>query len=862
MKYDVFLCHNSQDKPAVREINEVLRQEFDLQTFLDESTLVGGQEWAAAIANALAGSACCAVVLGERGWGEYQKTSEALPAVVRQRTDPAFRLVPVLLPGVSEAAMAEIPELFLDRHWVDLRTGTLDRGALRALASAVRGQQPFPEGKPELTPARLRFDAIRWDTTLRRDDSILYSGAELRDAEALAAARQAEMTDLVAVFLSESRRHQVERRGQMLAAHAGALAQDRLPLAARLAALALEHRDSPEAHAVLRQAAAWLPVRIKRLPHADRVLAVVASADDSRLLTAAADGGVFLWDGATLELQVEVQHGARVNTVAMDPAGEWFASGGEDGNITIWEMGGGAVRTTLSLGEPVVRIDVAGNGDQCWLVAVGGQMLPGSPGVAVAWECATWEERWRNATVRDAALAAGGALTMLAINDHFVLVNTDDGRVLGSGALDNQVTAVTAHPAASLFLATTLGGRIWRIGVDGDQFQGGVIREGALAIERATFSPDGSRIAILGADLQLTVLGPGGVEVAVPYEGMFGLRVSFAHAGPLLAIHSEEAKTTTLWHRWTRMNAGVLASDAAAGAIFGFPPRLAVSAPENAADVVLLPSGEEARWALGPFLVVNLVFSADGRYLARDGSPVAPDGRVETRRHAVEVIDTDSGAIASRLEDLADFRVNAFVEPGPSLAFERDGVSMILDVAADQVRPDVAAPPALRAEAPVPSDVPSDMLKRPAIAEANQRRGLKTATVSPDGAWLCLFHERQLVSIWDAAHTKPRIDFSMPGAPCAVQFHTPNDLVAVGDERGNVVVCRARGGVVARFKHAEPISRLLFSPDGRFLAVASVDAALRLWPVSLDAVKSQIHMPLALTREEWSAYLGDEPFDS
>ena len=108
----------------------------------------------------------------------------------------------------------------------------------------------------------------------------------------------------------------------------------------------------------------------------------------------------------------------------------------------------------------------------------------------------------------------------------------------------------------------------------------------------------------------------------------------------------------------------------------------------------------------------------------------------------------------------------------------------------------------------------------------------------------------------------PCIDFSTPGEPCAVQFHTPNELVAVGDERGNVVVCRARGVVVARFKHAEPISRLLFSPDGRFLAVASVDAALRLWPVSLDAVKSQIPMPLALTREEWSAYLGDEPFDS
>ena len=132
MKYDLFLCHNSQDKASVRAINEVLRQEFDLRTFLDESTLVGGEEWAAAIQGALADSAGCAVLIGENGWGQYQLDSEARPAMLRRQNDPGFRLIPVILPGAVEAAMAELPELFKSRHWVDLKSGVSDAGGVRA----------------------------------------------------------------------------------------------------------------------------------------------------------------------------------------------------------------------------------------------------------------------------------------------------------------------------------------------------------------------------------------------------------------------------------------------------------------------------------------------------------------------------------------------------------------------------------------------------------------------------------------------------------------------------------------------------------------------------------------------------------
>ncbi len=855
MAYDVFLCHNSQDKPAVREINEVLRQQFDLQTFLDESTLVGGEQWAAGIASALASSASCAVLLGQNGWGTYQRDHEVRSALARQQTDARFRLIPVLLAGASEAAMAELPEVFESRHWVDLRNGSLAAAALRALASAVRGENPFPEGPPALTPARLRFDAIRWDAALRRDDSVLYTGAELREAEALAAARAAEMADLVTIFLAACRERQIERRGRLLAAHASALAQDELPLAARLAALALDYVPSHDAHAVLRRAAAWLPTPIARLPHSERVTAITCSADGRLLLTAAADGTVILWDATTLNQATHVRHDAQVNTVAMGPAGDWFAAGGEDGTLSIWDARSGARRTSLSLGAPLARIDVGGNHERQYLVAVGGEMLPGSPGIAVGWDASTWEQRWRNASVRDAALAAGGEMSVLAINDHFVMVNNASGTVAGDATLDSQVTAVTAHPTDAFFLATTLSGRLWRIAIHGGQFQGGVFREGVLAIERATFSPDGSRIAVFGADLQFLVSTPNGPELAVPYEGMIGLGVSFVSDRAMVAIHSAEAKTTTVWHQPTRTKACVRESQGAVGVVYGSPSRLAVATPDNTIDVVLLPSGEEARWTFGMFLVTHMIFSRDGRYLARNGSPVAPDGRIETRRTALDVIEVATGKIVARLDELAEFRVRAFEGDGSRLVFDQDGHAMALDVATGQTRPaegsevpEAAPPPTVAALASGP------------IARAAQQRGLKSSHVSPDGRWLCAVHDRRIFSVWDLQTVKETVNMTARAEPIVVAFSATSELVAVGDERGNVVVCAVRGSQIARFKHAEPILGMLFSPDDRYLAVASVDSALRLWPVSVEAITSQIQAPLTLDRAEWAVYVGDEPY--
>ncbi|MGB3655782.1 MAG: toll/interleukin-1 receptor domain-containing protein [Rivularia sp. (in: cyanobacteria)] len=70
-QFDVFLCHNSEDKPEVRKIQEKLEGER-LLCFVDEY-LYAGELWRGKIANAIRGSRSVAIFVGGHSLGQYQK---------------------------------------------------------------------------------------------------------------------------------------------------------------------------------------------------------------------------------------------------------------------------------------------------------------------------------------------------------------------------------------------------------------------------------------------------------------------------------------------------------------------------------------------------------------------------------------------------------------------------------------------------------------------------------------------------------------------------------------------------------------------------------------------------------------------
>jgi TIR domain len=140
-EFDIFLSHNSADKPPVECIAKKL-QAAGLVPWLDKWCLVPGQAWQYGLANALRGCATCGVFVGENGLGDWAR-EELLVAQERATRDPDFRLIPILLPGVPDPFdYSKLPPFLTQRTWVDFRRGLEESQPLRTLINAIQGLPP------------------------------------------------------------------------------------------------------------------------------------------------------------------------------------------------------------------------------------------------------------------------------------------------------------------------------------------------------------------------------------------------------------------------------------------------------------------------------------------------------------------------------------------------------------------------------------------------------------------------------------------------------------------------------------------------------------------------------------------------
>src|SRR5262245_13504800 len=94
--YDVFLCHSSQDKQAVRELAGVLRGRY-LRVFLDEDELVPGRPWMDAVEQAIQRTHAAAVLCGPSGIGPWAR--QEMRAFIEEFVRRNAAIIPIILPG-------------------------------------------------------------------------------------------------------------------------------------------------------------------------------------------------------------------------------------------------------------------------------------------------------------------------------------------------------------------------------------------------------------------------------------------------------------------------------------------------------------------------------------------------------------------------------------------------------------------------------------------------------------------------------------------------------------------------------------------------------------------------------------------
>lgn len=138
-EYDVFLCHNDADKPAVRELAQELRRR-GLRPWLDEEVLRPGLPFQTHIEKTIQKIPAAAVIVGsERGPWQDQE----LAAFLRQFVRRECPVIPVLLPG---SMRQQLPTFLEAMTWVDL--GMIHPDPLDQLEWGITGRHPSEREDP------------------------------------------------------------------------------------------------------------------------------------------------------------------------------------------------------------------------------------------------------------------------------------------------------------------------------------------------------------------------------------------------------------------------------------------------------------------------------------------------------------------------------------------------------------------------------------------------------------------------------------------------------------------------------------------------------------------------------------------
>lgn len=113
---DLLLCHNSADKPEVRELNESLKKS-GVQTWIDEDDLDPGAVWQDAIQAIIPKVKAAGACVGNSGFGPWQRME--IKGLLSEFVEHGVRVIPIILPSAGQ--VPELPLFLRQFTWLDLR---------------------------------------------------------------------------------------------------------------------------------------------------------------------------------------------------------------------------------------------------------------------------------------------------------------------------------------------------------------------------------------------------------------------------------------------------------------------------------------------------------------------------------------------------------------------------------------------------------------------------------------------------------------------------------------------------------------------------------------------------------------------
>jgi hypothetical protein len=119
--FDVFMCHNSDDKPSVREMNQRLRASR-IKTWLDEEQLPPGRVWQDLLEQQIQSVRTAAIFVGSSGIGPWQNVEAR--AFIQEFVRRQCPVIPVILNDCQN--VPTLPLFLSQLTWVDFRKDSPD----------------------------------------------------------------------------------------------------------------------------------------------------------------------------------------------------------------------------------------------------------------------------------------------------------------------------------------------------------------------------------------------------------------------------------------------------------------------------------------------------------------------------------------------------------------------------------------------------------------------------------------------------------------------------------------------------------------------------------------------------------------
>ena len=490
--------------------------------------------------------------------------------------------------------------------------------------------------------------------------------------------------------------------------------------------------------------------------HNDAVNDVVFSTDNTKILTCSDDETAKVWDVQTSELILTYTgHRSAVNTIDASPDGLSVLTGSKDNSAKLWNLSTGETQRTFSGHSSAVQsVAFSTNGDAIFTGSL--------DTTAKLWDIQTGAvlNSFKSGSVNSVDLSTDGVTVAIG----------------GSGG------AKLANLTSGEFTYTLLNGN--------------------AKILSLAFSPNGTRVAIVGDDNSLQVFDAATGEKLQSLSGhTSGINAAAFSPDGLQVVSGGEDNLVRVWQERTgsilRTFDTVHTDVINAIAYSPDGSKVITGSDDNTAILWDSGSGEVQRIFLGHTGSINaVVFTPDGSQVLTGSSD-----------NTVRLWNISSGKTVN-IYDQQTASINA-------LTISPNGVTFLL-----------ADDNGMVAEWNILSGEPVYALEGhgiPALSVAS----------SLDGSIIAAGFSNKMVYVWDHATRDLMMSFSAPGVVNAIAFSPIKPWILVGADETIKLWNLEQMLVLDEFKgHNATVNSIVFSPDGRSFLSGGSDGSLRIWDIA------------------------------